>query len=366
MRAIDALRLVVALYVAVYHWLASDYSSAAWGQDPGGVFPSAASWAPYGWLGVEVFFVISGFAICLSCWGRSLGDFFQSRVTRLYPAYWAAVLLTAVVASLTPAAGRPSTFREVLVNLTMLHEPAGVRAVDGVYWTLWVEMRFYLLFAFVVWGGLTFRRVTAFALAWTLLSVFATRAGSDLLYALAMPKFAPYFLVGIGLYLIHRFGHQLTTWLVIAANAVLGFHHAVERMEHQAADVVHQDLHAWVVGVILLCGSGVVLAAASGSLDWVRWGWVSWAGALTYPVYLLHDRMGLGLIHWLYVDNDVSAYAVVPVTLVATLVAAWLVHRFVERPLARWLKVHIATSRMAGLEPRDLLRRSGDTAASRS
>lgn len=352
--------------MAFYHWLSSDYSSAAWGQDPGSVFPSAASWAPYGWLGVEVFFVISGFAICISCWGRTLGDFFRSRVTRLYPAFWAAVLITSLAASLTPAAGRASTFRETLVNLTMLHEPAGVRAVDGVYWTLWVEMRFYLLIAAVIWFGLTFRRVTAFAFAWTILSVFATTAGSDLLYAIAMPKFAPYFLVGIGLYLIHRFGHQLTTWLLIGANGVLGFHHAVERMEHQAADVVHQDLHSWVVAGILLVGSGIVLATASGWLDWVRWGWVTWAGALTYPVYLLHDRLGLGLIHWLYVEHEVSAYAVVPLTLLATLSLAWLVHRFVERPLARWLKARLAATRTLHLDPADLRERARDTAAGRS
>uniref|UniRef100_A0AAU2VA93 Integral membrane protein n=1 Tax=Streptomyces sp. NBC_00003 TaxID=2903608 RepID=A0AAU2VA93_9ACTN len=35
-----------------------------------------------------IFFLISGFVICMSCWGKPLGDFFVSRVVRLYPAYW--------------------------------------------------------------------------------------------------------------------------------------------------------------------------------------------------------------------------------------------------------------------------------------
>ncbi|GAA4738662.1 acyltransferase [Modestobacter marinus] len=356
LRALDGLRLLAALSVAVYHYLAYEGAAPAWGQAPSSLFPQWSGAAAYGWLGVEVFFVISGFVICMSCWGRSLGDFFRSRVTRLYPAYWAAVVLTTVVVTVTPAIGQDIPFTDVLVNLTMLQDAVGADRVDGVYWTLWVELRFYLLFALLVWGGLTFRRVLAFSLIWTVVAALARTADSELLTLVAMPKYAPYFLVGIGIYLVHRFGDHLLSWLVIGVNAILSYHYAVLRMDHQAEDVVHQPLSRLIVGLVLFGGIALVAAIARGHLGWVRWRWVSYAGALTYPFYLLHDYIGFALINWLYDRVGVSAYAVLPVTVTAMLVLAWLVHRLAEKPLARWLKVRLTSGAMT-LDPRDLLSR---------
>jgi peptidoglycan/LPS O-acetylase OafA/YrhL len=341
LRALDALRLLAALSVGVYHYLAFDGAEDAWAQAPASVFPQWTGIAAYGWLGVEIFFVISGLVICMSCWGRTLGDFFRSRVVRLYPAYWAAVLLTYIVVTLTPAIAKGIPLSTVLVNLTMLQDPIGVDRVDGVYWTLWAEMRFYLLFALVVWRGLTFRRVVAFSMIWTVIAAIARTAGSDLLFMIAMPKYAHYFLVGIGLYLIHRFGHNMISWLIVGVNAALAYHYAGLRMDHQVQDIVHQPLSRAVVALILFGGMALVYAIARGHLSWVRWRWVSYAGALTYPFYLLHDHIGFAVIYWLYQRVGLSAYAVVPITLAAMLLLAWLVHRFVERPLAGWLKARL-------------------------
>jgi peptidoglycan/LPS O-acetylase OafA/YrhL len=241
-----------------------------------------------------------------------------------------------------------------MVNLTMLQDPIGVDSVDGVYWTLWAEMRFYLLFALVVWGGLTFRRVVAFSMIWTVVAAIARTADNELLFMVAMPKYAHYFLVGIGLYLIHRFGHQLISWSIVGVNAALAFHYAGLRMDHQAEDVVHQPLTRAVVALVLFGGVALVYAIARGHLGWVRWRWVTYAGALTYPFYLVHDHIGLAAIYWLYQRAGLSAYVVLPVTLAAMLLLAWVVHRFVERPLAGWLKTRLAAGAVT-LSPRDLL-----------
>lgn len=357
MRALDALRLCAALYVGVYHYLAYQKAEVAWGQPPDSVFPGWTGLAAYGWLGVEIFFVISGFAICMSCWGRTLGDFFRSRVTRLYPAYWAAVLLTYLVVTITPAIAKGIPVSTVLVNLTMLQDPIGVDRVDGVYWTLWAEMRFYLLFALVVWKGLTFRRVIAFSLIWTVVATIARTADNEFLFMIAMPKYAHYFMVGIGLYLVHRFGNHLLSWLVVGVNALLAFYYAGLRMVHQAEDIVDRPLSLLVVGVIFFGGVAMVWAIGEGHLAWVRWRWVTYAGALTYPFYLLHDHIGFAVIYWLYQRAHLSAYVVLPLTLGAMLVLAWLVHRFVERPLAAWLKPRLSAGAMT-LDPRDLMPQS--------
>ena len=101
LRALDGLRLVAALMVALYHYGGrSGDISKGWGASPQEAVPRpATSWFSYGCLGVQIFFVISGFVICMSGWGRPLRSFFASRVARLYPAYWAAlVIVTAVFA----------------------------------------------------------------------------------------------------------------------------------------------------------------------------------------------------------------------------------------------------------------------------
>ncbi len=170
LRALDGLRLVAALMVALYHYGGRGGEiTAAWGTSPKTQFPMLHSWFSYGCLGVQVFFVISGFVICMSGWGRPLRSFFASRASRLLPAYWAAVLLVTVVFALPTVAYKALSPSDVLVNLTMLQMPLGVDRVLGVCWTLWAEVRFYALFALcIVLPGANRRRVILFCAGWTL------------------------------------------------------------------------------------------------------------------------------------------------------------------------------------------------------
>jgi peptidoglycan/LPS O-acetylase OafA/YrhL len=327
--------------VALFHYLARD--SNAWGQKPGTIFPSAAVAAPYGWLGVEIFFVISGLVICMSCWGRTVRSFFISRVTRLYPAYWVGVLLTTAVVLVVPVSGARPDLTTLLTNLTMLQNPFGAHDIDWVYWTLWVEMRFYLMFALLIaWRTLSYRLVIGFCMVWTVMAAVAAQSGQDLLSVVFMPSAAPYFIVGVAIYLLHRFGDNLLTWGVLGVNAAIGMRYAVGRGQGYSGSVVATTLNNWVVVAILACGIALIIAIARGRLDWVRWRWVTVAGALTYPFYLVHERIGWAAIRVLYVHWHLSAYVVLPLVLAGVLVLSYAVHRLVERPLAPLLKRALA------------------------
>src|SRR6188474_872611 len=81
---LDLLRFCAAVAVLCYHVFVDNRG--AWGTEAGQLFgDTIVRVSRYGWMGVEFFFVISGFVICMSCWGRSVADFFTSRVTRLVP-----------------------------------------------------------------------------------------------------------------------------------------------------------------------------------------------------------------------------------------------------------------------------------------
>lgn len=179
--------------------------------------------AAYGWLGVHLFFLISGFVICMSSWGRGVGAFLMSRAVRLYPAYWLSVVAVAVVLTVWPNVREPVDWHGALVNLTMLQEPLGERAVAEVYWTLWAELRFYLLFSLVVWWGLTYRRVVGFCLLW-LGAVTVAKAvvpDGNVLHEVLMTDYAPLFTGGIGCYLMHRFRPTFLSWGIVAGSFLL-------------------------------------------------------------------------------------------------------------------------------------------------
>lgn len=355
MRALDGLRLCAALMVGAFHFIGTHDADPVWGENALTIFPALGYVAGYGWLGVEIFFVISGFVICMSSWGRSLGSFFRSRVVRLYPAYWAAVLLTYVVITAAPVLTSPDrtpSLAAAIANLTMLHEPMGATAVDSVYWTLWVEMRFYLLFALVVATGLTYRKVVGFALLWTVLTPIARASDFGLLELVVVYEYSAYFLVGIGLYLIHRYGHQFLAWAVVLVNLAAGLFRVDWRRMARIDGGAVDHLDYVVVAAVLVGAVALVLAIACGRLDWMNWRWLTYAGALTYPFYLLHQMIGYTLIHTLYVGHRVSAYAVLPATLATTLVLAWVVHRLVERPLSAVLKRQLAHPSLLDPRPR--------------
>ncbi len=85
--------------------------------------------------------------------GAALGDFIVSRIIRVFPAYWLAIIVTTLVVMLVPGGLEPRKWHDVFVNLTMLQEPLHAPHVDGVYWTLFAELRFYLLLAAMAGGA---------------------------------------------------------------------------------------------------------------------------------------------------------------------------------------------------------------------
>ncbi|WP_208899152.1 acyltransferase family protein [Streptomyces incarnatus] len=333
--ALDGLRLVAALMVCLYHYTGRGGTvSASWHGSPGHLFPGLSRAAVYGNFGVQFFFVISGFVICMSSWGRTLGDFFRSRVARLYPAYWVALLLVTGASLALPVVVHPVRLDEFLVNLTMLQQPMGATRVLGVCWTLWVEVRFYALFALlVVLRGVTYRRVVLFCSVWALAAVLCRTSGNELLNQVVMPDYAFFFIGGLALYLIHRFGSDLLAWGIVAMSWLLAQSSATRGLWG-----AHPHRDPYVVVLIVTVAFAAVAAVALGWTRRASWPWLVTAGALTYPFYLVHEHLGWFVIRVLHRGLGLPAWPTLAVTVLGMLVLAWLIHRFVERPFGPLLK----------------------------
>ncbi|MFH9003975.1 acyltransferase family protein [Streptomyces afghaniensis] len=347
LRALDGLRLVAALMVAAYHYGGRDGEvSQAWGTSPKEQFPTLHEYFAYGCLGVQVFFVISGFVICMSGWGRPLKSFFASRASRLLPAYWVAIVLVTAVFALPVVAYKAVSPSDALVNLTMLQMPLGVDRVLGVCWTLWAEVRFYALFALcVVLPGANRRRVIMFCAGWTLAAVIAQNAQMPLLDIVVMPEYAPFFIGGVGLYLVHLDRRDVYGWGIVAVSWLIGQHYAVQSLWH-APDADGFSYRS-SVGIMLVVTFGFVAVAAIalGWLRWANWRWLTVAGALTYPFYLVHEHLGWVMIHALHRGLDLPSGATFALTVASMLMLAWLLNKYVEKPLTPRLRAALARTR---------------------
>ncbi|WP_246041047.1 acyltransferase family protein [Streptomyces cadmiisoli] len=331
---LDGIRLGAALMVVLHHFAgtrrADEPGNMIWDRPVSDIMPTVFRVASFGWVGVEIFFVISGFVICMSCWGRTPRDFFVSRVIRLYPAYWFGVFFTTAVLVLVPGVMERLPLREVLFNLTMLQAGSDVPNVDPVYWTLWSELRFYLLFLVVVAMGLTYRRVVVFCCVWGAAAMLAPVSKFPLLVLAADPSAAWYFIAGLALYLMHRFGQDLLLWGILAMAWLMGQLELGER-------VAYEQVSSWRGAVVVFTVFMLVMVGvALGLTDRIRWRWLVTAGCLTYPLYLTHYVAGMVLINRLRDTMDPRLLLVVLIA--GFLVLSRLVHRMVERPAARLLK----------------------------
>ena len=319
---LDALRFVAALSVVVYHMT---YSNGATQR-----FPEVAAVTRFGYIGVNLFFIISGFVILWSAQGRSPVAFAISRFSRLYPIFWVAIAATSAVLWHHGTI----TVRQMLLNSTMVSGYLGVDYIDGVYWTLQVELKFYVvIFLLLIVGQIN--NAEKWAYGWIALTAIASVShvvpGSPILY-----PFGSYFAAGMILFQIWTNGLTPVRGFALAASLVLSMNHATAQVD----GFVYQLTGArWIPAAIIACAYFVLLGIATRRIKVGSPKLCTVLGASTYPLYLLHNRIGKEVFGALTFDRWVSLavtlLAIAAITAVATGVDRKL-HRFASRRLTEW------------------------------
>lgn len=357
LQALDGLRFLAAVGVVLYHF--AGRSLDVWGTETAGLFPTLGGVLVYFRIAPELFFVVSGFAILWTAWGRTVPQVAASRLARVYPAYWAALALTVVLFVVVWPEGRDLTAGRVLVNATLLQDLFGVEHVDSVYWTLWAELRFYLIITVFVAVGITRRRVIALAAVWPVVAILANRIGSGVLPELLLSRFAPYFAGGMLLFVIFRGGHALLPWLLVAGNAALAVWTSVPVLADGVREHTAFVPNLWLLALSVVACFGAVAATALSPLRRISWPILTTLGALTYPVYLVHQMWGRWVIASL--RDALPPGLVVAVAFAVAVLLALVVHYGVERPLngpaRRWLERRLGGAGSAGRRPADGARR---------
>ncbi len=330
---LDLLRLLAALMVVFYHYTYSGYASH--GLSPT-AFPELAPFTQHLWAGVSLFFMISGFVIAYSAEKSPAYDFAVSRIARLYPAFLICLTLTSVVAIL---AG-PQNFEVFqitpmrwLANLTMAPMIFKQPFVDGVYWSILVEITFYGWVALLVAAGVFQRyqlRIIAIWLAVSLLNEFVLE--SAVMNKLFITRYACYFVLGILSYRVFA-ANRMPTFAEWALG-VLSLLMSLKSDNHvqtwiQLNYLFSAEWNLWLSLAKTIAFLAVLNLAIRRApiLSTAR---CTMLGGLTYPLYLLHASIGFVLFH--HFHETANRWLMLTCIFALMLLLSYAVFRFVEPP----------------------------------
>jgi peptidoglycan/LPS O-acetylase OafA/YrhL len=347
--ALDIVRFLTAVLVMIYHlffWRNGDVTR-----------DLAVQFWRFGWVGVEIFFTLSGLVIALSAQYSSPRKFLIDRVARLAPTVW--ICATATLIGTLALAPETVTHQLLFEYLrTVVLDPSGSH-IDIVYWTLTVEVAFYAVVLLVVLLT-SFQRLIPVMIiigvassAFDIILSFSPFLKGPLVAAVAaaaqhhtsrllLLRHGCFFALGV---LIWSLKSELRPRYCLAW---IGFFFAAATLEvwysavDQLADVpiLHfsssAPVVAWTIGAVLIFLARLMppvqLKPGLNVAITLRF-----AGLLTFPIYLLHNSLGM-LFEASLIRRGSGPLAAGFIAMTSILAIAVVVTSMVEPPLARSLK----------------------------
>lgn len=338
---IDLLRFFAAVSVMFLHYLVRGFAD---GDHQSPVFyGSIANFFKYNYLAVNLFFMISGFVILMTAESGNAWSFLRSRILRLYPAYWFCVTVSFVLTYCFTNHIFNLTFPRYIVNLTMLNGFFGIGFIDGVYWTLLVELKFYILILIILLLG-KIAQIEYFLLAWLLIGLLQVILKLPFLEKYLITNFAAFFIAGCVFYRISKNGLSWLRIVMLAATIPLGIHFEVVDLVRRAAHYKGLTYHPEMVAIICmsfyLVFAVVILRRATVSPIYATS--ANKLGSLSYPLYLIHGPTGLVIYN--LVGSKVDKWFLLALITLGMVGFAYFINKYVEKPLAAWLKEKLPPS----------------------
>lgn len=356
--ALDLLRFFAAMMVLLYHYTASGVGNTNFPNRYNLIastelLPGWSNVTHFGFMGVNLFFLISGFIIFASASGRTTLDFAVYRWIRLFPTYWVSILFTLAMLWFFLGTSLEISVFEVAANLTMLQPYLGVTHLDPVYWTLVVELHFYILIGL----ALLTRQLGAyrFWLSLWLIAAISYRLVEQpffLNYVIA-PDYSAYFIAGMALCALRTQRRDPWAWAVLLCSYALACSYLPEQIAFY--NFGFSTTADWIAGCLLLAlGFGALTAISLGYWNPANRPWILLLGSLTYPLYLVHHQLGRYLIDAWYAQIPGGLILVLCIAL--SLLVALMVHGLGDRWIAgtcrHFYQTHIRPKLTQRLKPK--------------
>ena len=299
--------------------------------------PSVIAFTKYGYLGVELFFMISGYVIFFSARNATAAKFAVSRSLRLYPAYWFAVLFTSLFALHYGGDLMSVNLAQILANLSMLQYYLGIQHVDGVYWTLVYEITFYAAVFFLLFCGFR-EKLNSIFICWPIL--FFIGILLKIQHMPFMGNYYYYFCAGaLFAILKERFTWPAMLSLLVSYVCCIVFSTGNAGLLTQSKGIEFSPV---VIGVAISLFFILFACQNLPKAQSLRLPFSEIAGALTYPIYLIHAHFGYMLISkFATEENKVLMYVM---TFSLVLAIAFFIHKVIEVRFAHvWKNLFIST-----------------------
>jgi peptidoglycan/LPS O-acetylase OafA/YrhL len=284
---LDALRGIAALVVVLFHYTRGKVSS--------------DSLFNLGTTGVDLFFIISGFVIFMSLTRvKTSLEFAINRASRLYPTYWTVVtftfLLILVKTIFNYGAVDLTIVGQYLANMTMFQFYMRVPNLDGPYWTMIIEMIFYIAMAALFHVKLLKRLNLA-----SVIIISATLAGMlffsenvivrAVYYGIPLLQFLPLFLAGTVFYKMHQNDDRpISNYLMLIfcfGSQVLMYDTAGSSMNY-----ISQERYALMLGLYF----GLFVLFVDNKLSKIISKPSLFLGKISYGLYLIHQYVGTKML----------------------------------------------------------------------
>jgi peptidoglycan/LPS O-acetylase OafA/YrhL len=295
-------------------------------------------------LGVQIFFMISGFVIYMSITtAKTIGDFWISRFIRLYPVYWLSIPIAIISFVLFGNQHISHQFNFILGNVTMLQPVFRTTELVGAYWTLYVELNFYLLISLILISKQFkhIERIILFGMTTTgaLMLIYQLLNNSSSYYTrffivgrslVPLVGHFQVFAAGMLFYLIYtkginrmRLALLVMSFLLIAVTHEDGgkVHYAVGLNEHLVCCLAY-----YVLFILIIYNKASVLKTPI----------MVELGNISYALYLVHDSFGLSLSD--YLALHIGHVYSISIGIVLSFTLAYLITHYVDIPLRHLLK----------------------------
>jgi len=319
---LDALRGLAAFAVMIFHYTLPYHAD------------SPLNILSYGQYGVQLFFVISGFVIFMTLnKAKSLNDFVVSRFSRLYPTYWSTLLITFLAVNLSGLLVYKFSIIQLLVNMTMLQHWFIVKDIDGVYWTLTVELNFYIFMA-IIYKLKLINKIEVVGTIILILMIFTHIAVNKydlpIYFALPILHWWHLFFAGV-LFLKLKNENVKKNIKYILISACLG---------------IHFYLYGLISSFIVVCIFILFLMFTVNKLNWLNNRYFVFIGSISYALYLVHAVNGDIIFAYLSRFTDLLYVKVTITSLISIIIAATITY-LVEKPSIDFIRRSYNNYRMS-------------------
>ena len=311
---LDVLRGIAALGVVLFHFTTKYHHE--YGHDDLGFSFN------YGYFGVDLFFMISGYVIYMSISRvKTAFKFFWARFSRLFPVYWAGIIITFTAVSIFGLSGRVVSIKSFLFNFTMLQDLFQIPSVDGAYWSLLPELMFYILMGVIIHFKLI-KQIQIVNLIWlSLILIHQFIPFPEIIQSLFNINYGTLFISGISFYsLKHKptnYNKYLNFTVMIAAWLISYFIH-----------------HSMISFMVITAFNLIFIVLHFNLLNFIKIKPLIFFGIISYPFYIVNQNIAYILMN----KMELNFWVEILISITFTIAIAASVHFFIEKPSLKYLR----------------------------